>query len=123
MAHLLERWLTLTQDEAVAIQDAAWMRVTEIQAGKAALQQLIIDVHERWEKENPRDLIHPETHPFRAQLGRLISLESRNAELVAVQRRRALVQQQVVEQAGRNLRKVRSSYTPDSPRAMLQSYS
>ena len=123
MARLLEEWLALTQAEAGAIQAAAWARVSEIQAGKSALQKSLVETHEKWSRENPQELNSPAGHPFRAELGRLISLESRNGELVAAQMRRARVQQETLNLVTKNLGKIRKSYVaPPSP-TVLQCYS
>ena len=97
---LLEQWRQLSQAEASAIQSAAWPRVNQIQAEKNALRRDIA-------------VVMPgasEAQPFRAQIAQLISLEARNAELLAAQLRRAQASQQMIDQTGQNLRKIKRSY-------------
>jgi serine phosphatase RsbU (regulator of sigma subunit) len=123
MAMLLGQWLEFTLAESSAIAAAAWSRVHEIQASKAELQRTMIDTQERWAKENPHGENSPSAYPFRAEVARLISLESRNAELVAAQQRRARARQEIMEQVQRNLRKIRGSYVNLPPTPVLQCYS
>src|SRR5579863_8318937 len=110
MARLLEQWLALTQAEGGAIETAQWMRVSEIQSDKAALQKSIVETHEQWMRETPQDFADPTKHPFRVEVGRLISLESRNSELAATQMRRAQMRQQMIDEVNRNVKKIRGSY-------------
>jgi len=72
------------------------------------LQRSLAIAREKWTVENPRagdSAMH-----FRAELGRLISLEVRNAELMAAQLGRARQKRETIAQAWRNLRKIERSY-------------
>jgi hypothetical protein len=123
MEECFRQWLALTLAEATAIESSAWSRVSEIQAGKAELQKTILVTQDRWAKEVPHGADSPGANPFRVEIGRLISLESRNGELLAAQLRRARVRQETVDQAQRNLNKIRGSYAYRPPAAVLQCYS
>src|SRR5215469_14228742 len=84
MAGLFERWLKLTQAEAGAIENAAWSGLKEIQAAKDTLQKLLSEVKQKWNLENPRRAsCPPEESPFYPVICRLLSMETRNAELLA----------------------------------------
>jgi hypothetical protein len=120
IARLLEEWRTLTQAEGAAIRSATWAKLREIQARKVDLQKSLAFAEANWLAENPAAV---SSKPFQLEIGRLISLESRNAELLAAQLRRARLDQERLEQAGRNLRKVRSSYTLGRASTAWQCYS
>jgi hypothetical protein len=116
---LLEQWLQLTRAEGVAIEAADWAKVREIQAGKAALHKSLAEVKRRWVRENSGE----SQKSFHAEVGRLISLETRNAERLNLQLRRARAEQDSLNDAVRNLHKIQRSYVrPPSPTAW-QSYS
>ncbi|HEX3799032.1 MAG TPA: hypothetical protein VH413_10055 [Verrucomicrobiae bacterium] len=119
IASLLEEWRALSQDEAVAIRSAKWTSVREIQARKTELQKTLAAADANWSAQNPAAA----AKPFRKEVGHLISLEARNAELLAAQMRRARLEQQTFEQAGRNLRKIQRSYTRRAAFAAWQCYS
>jgi hypothetical protein len=109
----LGQWFELTQAEAGAIQSAEWTEVREIQTAKAALQKSLSEARERLMAEETAGLLDfgPNDH-LRAQLGRLVSHENRNADLVAVQVRRARTEHQKRAEALRNLRRLQRSYGP-----------
>ena len=112
IAKVLEQWLQLSKAEAGAIQSAAWASLKEIQAAKAGLQKQFARAKEKWEAENPGEAFSgPDKHPFRAELGRLASLATRNGELLAAQLRRAEAKRESLKEAFRNLRKVQQSYS------------
>lgn len=111
VADLLDQWLQLTQAEAGAIQSATWPSLREIQAAKVCLQKRLTRATEKWEAENPgKVLAGPGKHLFRAQIGRLLSLETRNGALLATKLRRAHAQRESLNEAARNLRNVHQSY-------------
>src|SRR5579863_10684110 len=86
----LGQWFELTQAEAGAIQSAEWAEVREIQAAKAALQKSLTEARERLMAEETAGLFAIGLNDnLRTTLGRLVSHENRNAELVAAQARRA----------------------------------
>jgi hypothetical protein len=115
MAELLEHWRKLTLAEAGAIQSAAWPALREIQAAKAILQKRVAQVGEK----TPAG---PGRHPFHTELLRLISLETRNSELLAAQLRRAGTERETLNEAARKLRQVHRSYA-SKPEGVWNCYS
>ncbi len=111
IAKILEQWLQLSKAEAGAIQSTAWASLKEIQAAKTGLQKQFARAKEKWEAENPSEFSSPDKYPFRAELGRLASLATRNGELLAAQLRRAEAKRESLKEAFRNLRKVQQSYS------------
>src|SRR5580692_972169 len=111
MAGLFERWLKLTQAEAGAIENAAWSALKEIQAAKDSLKKLLSDVKQRWNSENPRRAsCPPEENPFHPVICRLLSMETRNAELLAAKISQAQAEKKSLDEAARNLHNIRQSY-------------
>ena len=107
LAELLGHWLRLTQAEAKAILSAAWPSVREIQAAKGRLRKPIAELKEAWQAENSGEwLSAPGMESFRREAGRLVSLETRNGELLASQLQRARRERESLDQALRNLRNV-----------------
>src|SRR5262245_12596985 len=76
--NLLDQWFELTQAEGAAIQTADWDRVRQTQTGKAQLRHSLSEQRARL----------GDVRPFASRIARLISLETRNEELVAAQMRR-----------------------------------
>jgi hypothetical protein len=107
----LGQWFELTQAEAGAIRSAEWTEVREIQTAKAALQKSLSAARERLMAEETGNLfdLGPNDH-LHVQVGRLVSHENRNADLVAVQVRRARAEQQKRVESLRNLRRLQRSY-------------
>ncbi|HZQ45842.1 MAG TPA: hypothetical protein VFC07_02425 [Verrucomicrobiae bacterium] len=124
MAKLLEQWLRLTEAEAGAIQSAAWLVLREVQAAKTSLQSRLAQAREKWELENPGhgSKTGPVLHPFHAELGRLLSLETRNGELLAAQVRRAQAEKESLKETVRNLRNVQRTYA-SKPQGAWNCYS
>jgi hypothetical protein len=121
IARLLGEWRELTRAEGVAIQSANWNTVQEIQSRKSDLQKSLATAEANWVAENSANQSAPK--PFRAEVARLISLEARNADLLAAQMRRARAQQETLKQAWRNLRKIQRSYVAKSAPTAWQCYS
>jgi hypothetical protein len=121
ISKLLEQWHQLTQQEGGAIQSASWTRVKRIQSEKARLQKSLAAAQSQWVRQNPGP--NPDASPFRAELARLISMEARNAELLAAQVRRAEAQRQSLDHAYRNLRRIQRSYIRKQPPIAWQCYS
>ncbi|HUD49550.1 MAG TPA: hypothetical protein VMR33_22175 [Candidatus Baltobacteraceae bacterium] len=123
IANLLEHWLQLSQAEAGAIRSASWPSLREIQAAKAGLQKHLSQARQKWESENPGEVLAgPGKHPFYAELRKLLSLETRNGELLAAQLRRARARRESLNEALRNLRNLHQSYV-SKPRGVLNCYS
>ncbi len=122
-AKILEQWFHLSQAEAGAIQRADWPALREIQAAKALLQTRLASAREKWAAENPAPTSPAQgKHPFHAELGRLISLATRNGELLVAQLRRARAERESLNEAVRNLRKVHRHYVL-KPKEVLNCYS
>jgi|SRR5579872_5406321 len=119
MTKLLGRWFELTCAEAGAIQSAAWPALKEIQADKLRLQESITQDREKWMVENPRGAAGG---PFRAEVDKLLSLEARNAELLAGQLRKVRSEKESLDRAFRNLRKIHRSYVRN-PETVWHCYS
>jgi hypothetical protein len=119
-----DSWEEATQHEGAAIQAGNWHRVRECQETKRQLQSRIIQLTEAANAEcaqaglNPR-MFEPD---LRRAVNSLIALETRNATLLAEQRRAAELEYAGLDHAGRNLRRLQKSYAP-APNAMWQSYS
>lgn len=105
--------MQLSQDEGAAIEAANWAKVAEIQAAKARLQPLITQQKSQFTGANP----------FTAQVGRLLSLEARNTELLATQIRRAVTEKASLDQSQQNLRRLRHSYVQRHGAPALSCYS
>jgi hypothetical protein len=113
MARLLQQWLQLTRAESEAIQAAAWPKLQELHSHKASLRQPLDQALAKWKtQESSAFPAAVSDHPFRAEVSRLIALESHNAQLLAARRQKAREQQLLLERAAHNLRKVRRSYAP-----------
>ncbi len=108
---LLGRWRQLTQAEAAAIEAAAWSGLAGIQSAKSALQKSLSGALEQFAAETGAPL--PANHPLCAEAARLISLESRNASLLAGQIHRAEVKKESQSNALRNLHRLNQTYGRD----------
>jgi hypothetical protein len=107
----LGQWFELTQAEAGAIQTAEWTEVRDIQFAKAELQKSLSAARERLMTEENGGLLAAKSNdPLRTEIGRLVSQESRNAELLAAQMRRARAEQEKRAESLRNLRRLQRSY-------------
>jgi outer membrane PBP1 activator LpoA protein len=109
---LLKEWLEMTHSESHAIQVGRWSELAKIQQAKTALQQPLADAIEQWKIENPAEAA---THPFRDEVNRLLDLESRNSELLAVRKREVREKMLLLEQALYDVRRLCTSYaqTPE----------
>jgi hypothetical protein len=111
MAELLDQWLQLTRAETGAIENGTWPSLRGTQAAKVSLQKRLSEAREKWRVENPGKLVTgPVKHPFYAVIGRLLSLETRNAALLAGKLRQAHARRESLKEAAGNLRKVQQSY-------------
>ncbi|HZM03029.1 MAG TPA: hypothetical protein VFC44_08385 [Candidatus Saccharimonadales bacterium] len=124
IARLLEQWLQLTQEEGAAIKAALWPAVKRIQAQKAALQTPLTEAAQRWaEEDSSNGGLNAALQPFRAEVGRILSLLTRNGEALAAQLRRAQAEQELLDQATRNLSKIEGSYVRHLSPTAWHSYS
>jgi len=105
---LLKEWLDMTRHECHAIQMDRWSELNKIQKAKTALQQPLDEAIEQWKAENPTEAA---LNPFRHEISRLIALESRNSELLAVRKREVREKMLLLEQALYDLRHARSACT------------
>ncbi len=117
-------WEQLTQAEGAAIQSDDWSRVSECQHTKQGLQKKIIHLTEAAQFECVAaglDSKQLERY-LRRIINGLITLESRNSELLADRRQIAEIEKAHLDQSARNLRRVQKSYSPPAD-ALWNSYS
>ena len=116
-----ERW---TQREGLAIQAGNWRLVSECQKAKLELQGHIIRLTEA--ARSGRTEAGLASNDFAENLGRivngLITLETRNANLLAAHRQSVSSQLAELSHASCNLKRVQKSYGQPSP-AAWHSYS
>ena len=115
ISRLFETWLTLTKAESEAIRRADWEEVKVIQARKKQMQEEITLAHETLSRTDPQF----ET-PFRAHLGRLVSMENKNASLIEQQSRQNTQDLANLEQNHKNLQRIRNSYLRSHSRSDWQ---
>jgi hypothetical protein len=121
LAGILQQWLQLTREESAAIQSARWPALTRIQARKAALREALPAAARRSAQEDAA--AGPARKSFRAEVGRITSLLTRNSETLAAQLRQVRARQELLDQAKRNLRKIQRSYLRPRHPAAWNSYS
>ncbi len=107
-------WEQLTQSEREAIQAGDWPRVAQCQAEKQKLQKQIIALTESAQAEcietgSDAKLFERDLRPV---INNLISMETRNSELIAIRRHAAEVERIELDNASNNLRRVQKSYSP-----------
>jgi hypothetical protein len=112
LAEILEQWRQLTQEEGAAIRSGVWDKVRQIQSRKAALR-----------KSLAAETAPPASNPFRAEVGRIISMLTRNSQALAARMRQAKARQQVLDQVKQNLQKIDRSYVRRQQSTAWQSYS
>ena len=117
-------WEQLTQAEGAAIQSGDWARVAECQQAKQGLQKQIIQLTESAQAECIETGLDSKNfeRDLRPIINNLISMESRNSELIAIRRHEADVEKLDLDQAAQNLRRVQKSYSPPAT-AVWNSYS
>jgi hypothetical protein len=118
---ILQQWLQLTREEGAAIQSGLWPDVRRIQARKVVLREAFTAAARKCARE---DVSGGRTQkPFRAEVGRIISLLTRNGEALAGQLRRVQARRKLLEQAKRNLRRIQRSYLRPRQPTAWHSYS
>ncbi len=124
-AGLLEQWFQLTQGEAKAILLGDWSSVREIQVAKSKLREPITELRDKWEDENSGAALPGSgREAFCRAVARLISLETRNGELLAARLRRTRLESESLDQALLNLRNIRRSYSRNrKPATVWTTYS
>jgi Tfp pilus assembly protein PilE len=117
-------WEKLTQTEGAAIEREDWPKVSECQQSKQGLQKQIIHLTEAAQAECIEIGQDPKAfeRDMRRIINTLISLESRNAELLAGRKQAAEARKLELEQSAHNLRRVQKSYAPPTG-ALWNSYS
>jgi uncharacterized protein involved in exopolysaccharide biosynthesis len=118
LAGILQQWLELTRAEGSAIQAALWPALRRIQARKGALRKSLTAAARACVAEDASAL-----RPFRAEVGRINSLLTRNAAVLAAQMARARARQESLDQAKQNLRRIQRSYARSQTPAAWHSYS
>lgn len=119
-----QSWEQLTQAEGAAIESDDWARVQQCQQTKKGLQKQIIQLTEAAQAECIEAGLDQKSleRDVRRIINGLITLESRNSELLAGRRVVAEVAKADLDQAAHNLRRVQKSYAPPSA-ALWNSYS
>jgi hypothetical protein len=115
---ILDQWLDLTRAEAAAIQASNWGSLEQIQARKSSLQQPLADVFARFTASGAEL-----TETLREKAGRIISLLTRNGEVLAAQLRRARARQESFDQVSRTLNRIQQSYARPAQRTRVNFYS
>lgn len=117
-------WEKLTHAEGAAIAQEDWFKVSEYQQTKLGLQKQIIHLTEAAQAECIEAGQDQKTleREVRRIINALITLESRNAELLAGRKQAAETRKLELEQASHNLRRVQRSYSPPTG-ASWNSYS
>jgi hypothetical protein len=124
LAGILEQWLDLTRAEGGAIQTAAWPTVRQIQARKAALRKSLTEAMRTCAEEDAAaGPGNPAPKPYRAEVGRILSLLTRNGAALTAQMSRARARQESLDQVKRNLRRIQRSYARHKPPTAWHSYS
>lgn len=118
LAGILAQWRQLTHAEGNAIESSAWQELHKIQTRKAQLRQRLADAVKKCADEQSLSAF-----PFQRELGRIISLLTRNGERLAGQLSRARARQESLEHSRRNLQRIHRSYLPSQTRAAWHSYS
>lgn len=117
-------WEQITHTEGAAIEREDWPKVSECQQSKQGLQKQIIHLTEAAQTECIEG--GHDTKLFERDMRRiintLISLESRNAELLAGRKQAADARKLELEQSSQNLRRVQKSYSAPA-NALWNSYS
>ncbi len=119
-----QSWETLTQDEGAAIERGDWQGVNACQKSKQELQRRIIlltDVARAESVEAGTDLKIFDKD-LRQMVNSLISLETKNSELLAQRRQTAELQRAELDQTSRTLRRMQKSYVAPAT-SVWQSYS
>jgi outer membrane PBP1 activator LpoA protein len=119
IAAILKQWLEMTHAESQAIQSGDWAALRKVQAAKSELKPPLGHAIEQWRAANPAEAA---SNPFRAEVTKLLALETQNGNLLAARKHRAHAKKRLLEQALFNLRRVRSSYAKPG-RQVLNSYS
>jgi hypothetical protein len=115
IAELLGEWSRLTHGETEAIQSASWLELQKVQLAKTNLQlQITGAMRNGVAEQNVRQ--------FRAEFEELLSLESRNKELLAAQMEKAKLAKAALQKASKNLRRVHHAYAR-KPEPAWHSYS
>jgi hypothetical protein len=114
---LCEEWRTLSEAEGDAIQASDWARVQKCQKDKHELQEQI-----RRASSQILEQGRPSLDQFRAIAKKLLALEVKNRQSLALQQEKARRYQRELQQAERNLRQVHRAYAPGN-RSLWHSYS
>jgi hypothetical protein len=118
LAGILEQWLQLTGKESAAIQSAAWPALKRIQARKTALRQSFAAAAQKCAREDASA-----AQALTPQAARIVSLLTRNGEALAAQLRKVRARQEVLNQAKRNLSRIKRSYLRPQHSTAWHSYS
>ena len=109
---LYGRWRDLSDQEGGAITAGEWNCVASCQAAKQNLRGLIeeswsqLRCESGWEADGRSEI----ERRLRPVVSELLALEERNAEWLALQRKKGVAQDQQLRQSWRTLRQVQQAY-------------
>lgn len=124
LLELYQEWKRLSVAEADAIQRAAWRQVDLCQGGKYQLQTRILEAREQLITELNmlglnRDSVEDQ---IRIIVDELILMETKNSELIDIQRKALQQEKDSLDRSSRNLRQVHRAYSSERT-AAWSSYS
>ena len=109
---LCEEWRVLSEEEAHAINFAAWSQVDQCQDAKRELQDKIMQAADMLQKDARCQSFDQKqiACEVRERLAHLIALELRNQELLNTQRGKSQKQKEILDKSQQNLRQVHRAY-------------
>ena len=108
---LCEEWRILSEEEAHAINLAAWSQVNQCQDAKRELQDKIIQAADILQTDAcSQGFDQKQIAGVRERMTHLIALELRNQELLTTQRGKAQKQKAILDKSQQNLRQVHKAY-------------
>jgi len=109
---LFEEWRVLSEEEAHALDLAAWSQVNQCQDAKRELQDKIIQAADMLQKDARCQSLDQKqiACEVRERLAHLVLLELRNQALLNIQHEKAQKQQKLLDRSQQNLRQVHRAY-------------
>lgn len=109
---LYDQWRLLTEEEGQAIRQGQWHQVNRRQKLKRDLQGKIIQAAESWQASWPQSETSRVEYDrqFRPILAELITMESRNHELISARHDRSQAEIGGLDQSARHLRGLQRAY-------------
>ena len=109
---LYEEWRVLSEEEAHAINFAAWSQVNQCQDAKRELQDKIIQAADMLQRDTRGQILDQKqiACEVRERMTHLMALELRNQDLLNTQRGKAQRQKKILDKSQQNLRQVHRAY-------------